>query len=272
MEWYPATIPPLNPWKQYIQAKRESGSPLSLISSLLLCRLVCRRTYWQEDNLVFDWHAICEGLVFLVDQALTSTSSNLAESGEGGRSDLTKEHEIALDILRDLDDPNRDGIYLYRYGATGASLRDPDHPQSEEEQYCRWRDEFDVDKSWYTDDLIHRLFSIAGSDTALDEDGFVLWRVRRLKDIRDQQDKAAEGAGAEAEGSLDSVEDVQQGSALLKVSVPSNRSAPGLVSARNESHVDVALILQREDGSKGLYEYREGNLSCTASSNILTHN
>lgn len=190
LEWYSDKFPPLNPWNQYIQAKRESGSPLSLISSLLLCHLVFRRTNWHADNLVLDWHAICEDLVFLVDQALTSISSNLAESREGGRSNPTKEHEIALNILRDLDNPYCDGIRGCRDRAARASPHDPGHLQREGEQYSRWLDQFDVQQSWYTDDLIQRLLSIVGTDTVVDKDGFVLWRVRRLKDIRDEQYKA----------------------------------------------------------------------------------
>lgn len=152
--------------------------------------MVCYCPYWQEDNLVFDWHAICEDLVSLIDQALTSTSLKRADSGKGECPDLTKEIQIALDILRDLDDPDRYNIDDYRTRVPGASPRDPDHLQSEDKQYSRWRDQFDVDKSWYTDGLILRLLSVAGTDTVVDKDGFVLWRVRRLKDIRDEPYKA----------------------------------------------------------------------------------
>lgn len=190
LKWHPVPSPPLNPWKQYSQAKRESGSPLSLISSLLLCRLACYRTDWQEDNLVLLWHTICEDLVSLIDRALTFASPNPADSGEDEGPNLTKESQIALDILRDLDNHYRDDIRSYRDRAAGASPRDPDHLQSEDKQYSRWRDEYDVNKSLYTDGLIIRLLSIAGTDTVVDKDGFVLWRVRRLKDIRDKPYKA----------------------------------------------------------------------------------
>ena len=76
----------VNPWKDYIQAKCESKSPvLSLRSALLLCRVLCYPIYWEDISVAYGWPAIREDLVYLIDKASTTTTS----ADAAGQPDLT---------------------------------------------------------------------------------------------------------------------------------------------------------------------------------------
>lgn len=92
---------------------------------------------------------------------------------------------MALNILRDLDSPLRDNMLKFRLRMSpGIPVMNLKHRPSEAEYYTLWRHQFDVSKSWYSDELIRRLLKIAGPDANLDGVGrAVSWRVRRLGDI-----------------------------------------------------------------------------------------
>lgn len=155
--------------------------------------MVCYARCWDTSN-VLDWRKMCEDLIFLIDKASTPATSNRTESGESMHSNRAKESEIAHAILRDINNRYHDHIRVYRDREEGASPSDPDHAQRENEQYTRWREEFDFSQSRCSDNLIRRLLEIDGSNDIYDGAGFMLWRVRRLKEMPDEAER---GAGVE---------------------------------------------------------------------------
>lgn len=94
-----------------------------------------------------------------------------------------------------------------------------------------------------------------------------------------EQDKIAEGAGADVEGVVEelrteSTEDTQDHPEQPKYLAPSNPSAPALVSDNNPP-MSVASRLKHDDDGKGRQidgQPEDNDMGCTRSSYILTHN
>lgn len=156
--------------------------------------MICyARQWWKFDTL--DWYRMCEDLLFLINKASASSLSDLMQSHEGKHSDRAKAIEVAHAILQDIDnsrleniDGFRERIETFRRREESASQYNPEHAKQEDEQYSRWREEFDVSESRYSDSLIRRLLKIAGPDNVCDATGFMFWRVRRLMEMQGEED------------------------------------------------------------------------------------
>lgn len=167
--------------------------------------MTCYARNWHKFD-TLRWHRTCEDLLFLIHKASASSLPDSTQSYEDEHSAHTKESEVAHAILQDIDnsrmeniDGFREPIETFRRREESAFQYNPEHAKREDEQYSRWREEFDVSESLYSDDLIRRLLKIAGPGNVCDAAGFMFWRARRVMEMQGEED-TEHGAGIETHG------------------------------------------------------------------------